>query len=293
MHLFLTHIDTPYRMYREALPFCDHRLMLSRNDLTAFDSVRAVCALWCDHRLTDEEGWRENRAMRASIKGSMAPLKYLLSVEDARILGETPLARLGELWDDGVRVITPMWRGVNRLGGAYDTSVGLTSYGRGVLAAAMERGFLLDISHASDESARNILELASRYRTPVLATHSNFRAVCPHPRNLSDDIADAVAACGGLIGISLVPDHVGGKRDIPSLLTHLRYAYTRGLGETLCLGTDLDGTDSLIAPLTSAKDLVLLADAMCDENISIQEVHALFFTRAQHFFNHRFPCRLE
>ncbi len=292
MKMYLTHVDTPYRMLREDLPFTDDRLMLSYDDLPAFTSLRAVCALWCDHRLTDEEGWQENRHMRAHMKGQFPLRDPILSIEDARILGDLPLTRLSELWDDGVRIITPMWRGCNRLGGGYDTDEGLTAYGRNALCAAMERGMLPDISHASDRSAVEILRLAKGYRIPVLATHSNLRAVCPHPRNLTDPIAVGVAESGGMIGLSLVPAHVGGDEDVPSLLRHYRYAKTLGILDALCLGTDLDGTDTLISPLSHARDLILISDAMLCDGCSEEEIDAFCYTHAARLLDGRFPRAL-
>ncbi len=290
MQLFLTHVDTPYRMYHEGLPFTDTHLMLSEGDLSAFPSLTAVCAFWCGRQLTDEEGWLENRRMRAFIKGKLSTLKHIFSIEDARILGDSPLKRLSELWDDGIRVITPMWQGVNRLGGGYDTDVGLTSYGRHTLAAAMERGMLPDISHASDTAAKEILKLARQYRTPVLATHSNFRRVRHHLRNLTDALAYKVAESGGLIGLCLVPAHVGGEGDIPALLAHYKHGRALGLGEALCLGTDLDGTDALIKPLERASDLALLATEISDTTNT--DPAPLFYRNAARLFGKYIPSLL-
>ncbi len=290
MRLFLTHIDTPYRILREGLPFCDDRLMVSSHDIEAFDEVRAVCALWCDKRLADKEGWHEVRRMRACIKGALDTLPHILSLEDGRVLGDMPLNRLKELYDDGCRILTPHWQGVNRLGGAHNTDIGLTLYGRHVLSAAMEMGFIVDLSHASDKSAHEILCLAKQYRTAVVATHSNFRAVTPHTRNLPDDICHGIVESGGFIGVSLVPSHVGHTRDISALLLHIDYAVTKGYREALCLGTDFDGTDELIVPLLRAADLHLLSDAMQRSGYDDFIVNSLFYSNAARFFNHHCPC---
>ncbi len=291
MRLFLTHVDTPYRIYHEGLPFDDCRLMLSASDLNAFDEVHAVTAFWCDKRLTDEEGWRENRRMRAHAKG-IFPFSHISAVEDARILADSPLVRLSELYDDGVRVIAPFWQGVNRFGGAHDTDIGLSSYGRHVLSSAMEMGMVIDLSHASDRSARDILCLARTFHAPVMASHSNFRSVASHTRNLPDDIAVGIAESGGVIGLCLVPAHVGMTRDIPALQAHIAHARSIGIHAALCIGSDFDGTDTLIPPMTSCKHLFLLADAMRTAGDEDSLIDHLFYQTAQNFFARCFPCLL-
>ncbi len=292
MRLFLTHVDTPYRMYREGLAFSDTRLMLSAWDMLDGTHVSAICALWCDHRLDDHAAWRENRLMRVDAKCKLrgTSLSYTFSLEDARLLGDAPTKRLSELYDDGVRFITPMWRGVNRLGGAFDTSVGLTDYGRAVIASAMEMGILIDLSHASDESACEILTLAKHYRRAVCATHSNFRSVTPHPRNLTDKIAVGIAESGGFIGLCLVPEHVGGEQDINALIAMYVHGQTMGLGDILTIGSDFDGTDRLISPLEHASDLRLVMDAMLDGGFSKDEIEGLFCENALRIISHHFPC---
>ncbi len=291
MRLYLTHVDTPYRMYRENLDFSDRRLMLCASDADVFDPLFAVCAFWCDRRLEDEAAWQENRRMRVDAKCKLhhSCITCLFSVEDARLLGEKPLTRLNELYDDGVRLLTPMWQGVNRLGGAHDTNVGLTTYGKRVICAAMEMGMLIDLSHASDESAEDIFALASHYHMPVCATHSNFRGITPHTRNLSDTHARKIAESGGFIGLCLVPSHVGGTRDLTALIHMYEHGCSLGLGDCMALGSDFDGTDELITPLTCAADLSLLADAMAQTGYTPSDIEKLFYLNAAEFFSRRFP----
>ena len=62
-------------------------------------------------------------------------------------------------------------------------------------------GIVVDVSHASDRTTWDILETATG---PVIASHSNARALCDHPRNLTDEMIHAIAATSGLVGIVAV-----------------------------------------------------------------------------------------
>jgi membrane dipeptidase len=80
---------------------------------------------------------------------------------------------------------------------------GLSPLGREVVAECNRLGLVLDGSHASDETVRQLLELS---RTPVMLTHSACRAVFDHPRNASDDLLRAIARQGGVVQVNTVSE---------------------------------------------------------------------------------------
>jgi membrane dipeptidase len=79
---------------------------------------------------------------------------------------------------------------------------GLTDFGRAVIAEMNRLGVLVDISHVSDDTMRQAIEAS---RTPVIASHSSARALARHPRNIPDDVMEAVAAGGGVVMVAFVP----------------------------------------------------------------------------------------
>src|SRR6185436_5980965 len=81
-------------------------------------------------------------------------------------------------------------------------SYGLTEAGRKLVHQVHAAGAYVDISHASDRAAREVLALAKQDQAPVFATHSNARRLADHPRNLSDELLTAVAKSGGLVGVN-------------------------------------------------------------------------------------------
>ncbi|HEY3358450.1 MAG TPA: membrane dipeptidase [Polyangia bacterium] len=132
----------------------------------------------------------------------------ILALEGAHGLGtDDPalvLRRVGELAARGLRCFGLTWNNSNALAGAATAAdgVGLTALGRRVVRDLERRGILVDVSHASDAAVRDLLAVARR---PILASHSNARALCGVSRNLPDDLIRAIAAGGGVVCANYFP----------------------------------------------------------------------------------------
>ncbi|MEZ0609816.1 dipeptidase [Fibrella sp. WM1] len=97
---------------------------------------------------------------------------------------------------------------------------GLSPFGRQVVAEMNRLGMLIDISHVSDKSFYDVLALS---KVPVIASHSNCRALCDFPRNMTDDMIRALAAKGGVIQVNFVSDYLRKPSDAHrAALTSLR-----------------------------------------------------------------------
>ena len=112
----------------------------------------------------------------------------------------------------GVRSIGLTWNGRNLLGDGVSVHAGggLTAYGRAAIAEMNRLGIVIDVSHMSDEGIRDTLEASAH---PILASHSNARALCDHPRNLSDELALGIAGRGGVIGLHMLSQFLVSGRD--------------------------------------------------------------------------------
>ena len=165
----------------------------------------------------------------------------MYSVEGGGFLPED----LPTLFARGVRVLSLVWDrneyGTSSRESGTRADTGLTPLGIEVLSACVRRGILTDVSHLSDISFRDV---AAHTATPLLATHSNFRAVCPHPRNLTDEEALLIAARGGLIGLNLYPPFLSptGRATVDDLLRHVEHGLSLCGEGVLAFGFDIDGT---------------------------------------------------
>ncbi|MFH2000339.1 MAG: membrane dipeptidase [Planctomycetota bacterium] len=127
----------------------------------------------------------------------------------------------------------------NRFGGGNLSDVGLKDAGRALLDFLDNRKIAVDLSHTSDALARGILDYVDQKNLdiPMLASHSNFRSICNHRRNLPDDLAMEVIRRQGVIGVNFVRDFID-SHDPQRLKEHIRYGWGMGATQALCFGAD-------------------------------------------------------
>ena len=145
----------------------------------------------------------------------------LLACEGAEPFGQD-LAGLRLFHRLGLRMISFAWMRRTAFGdGTWenDSRGGLTRLGRQAIAEMNRLGIIADVSHASDQTTWDILEASAK---PVIASHSNARAVMDHPRNLTDEMIRAIAASGGVIGVVAVAGYIAdGDASIARWVDHL------------------------------------------------------------------------
>lgn len=174
-------------------------------------------------------------------------MSAVLTIEDAGFINGS-LDTLKKYYDLGVRAAGLTWNGENCLGFPNSTSPavmgrGLTDFGKEAVSFMQETGMLVDVSHLSDGGFWDVVSLVKK---PIAATHSNCRALCPHSRNLSDEMIKAIGAHGGILGINfspefLNPDMRGGDSKVEQILEMIRHAKHVGGIDVVALGSDFDG----------------------------------------------------
>jgi microsomal dipeptidase-like Zn-dependent dipeptidase len=135
--------------------------------------------------------------------------------------------------------ITMTWNEENRFGGGNDSRAGLKSDGKALLEFLSGKKIAVDLSHTSDRFAAEIIEHidALRLDVPLLASHSNYRAVASMPRNLPDAIAREIIRRKGIIGLNFFAPFIG-KGEPKKLMEHIQHALSLGGHEALCFGAD-------------------------------------------------------
>ncbi|REJ34038.1 MAG: peptidase [Bacillota bacterium] len=168
----------------------------------------------------------------------------------------------------GVGVLGLTWNERNDLAdgvGEAARAGGLTRFGRQVVAEMNRLGMVIDVSHLAEPGFWDVLDLTSQ---PVIASHSNARAVCDHVRNLTDDQIRALAANGGVMGLNFCPPFVDPHRaDVDRLVDHALHVLELVGPDHLGLGSDFDGILETPAGLEDAGRFPRLTEALLKRGV--------------------------
>lgn len=169
-------------------------------------------------------------------------LAVLINIEGAEGL-QGSLALLRNYYRLGVRMMGLVWNHRNEAAdgvGEPEAGGGLTRFGREVVREMNRLGMLIDLAHITPKGFFQVLELS---QDPVLFTHGNCHALCPHPRNLTDDQIKALAAHGGVFGISFVASFMGKETAaLSTVADHIDHVcQLLGSADHVGLGSDFDG----------------------------------------------------
>ena len=190
------------------------------------------------------DGWKKGR------------LAAVLLMEGADPI-EDP-SQLGAWTAMGVRIIGPAWGGTRYSGGT-GAPGGLTDLGVQLLKAMRRKGVILDLSHMAQEAVEDAFKM---WRGPIMASHSNSRALVPGDRQVTDETVAEIARRGGIVGVSFYRDHLrkSGRATLDDVVRHMvHHARAAGGPEHVGIGTDVDGGfDSRYAPFDDLAKLTEL-----------------------------------
>ena len=140
-------------------------------------------------------------------------LSCMIGVEGGHAI-ENDLLKLEKLYDRGMRYLGVTWNNSNDWAtSAKDETqkrdslefIGLSEFGKEVIRKCNDLGIMIDISHAGDQTVKDILQISNK---PIIASHSSVYNICPHYRNLKDDQMYAIKKNGGVIFINFYPGYI-------------------------------------------------------------------------------------
>lgn len=309
MRYFDLHCDTAYEMYTKKQPLASNSLSVSLDGFDVFTRKAQVFAVWSENtksesdvygdffsifeNLREEVNRNSDRAVlctdAVTLKEDDSRLKIIPAVEGARLI-ENDLSRLQILREYGVRILTLAWGGESSVCGAFDTDTGLTDFGYKVVEECEKLGIIIDVSHLSEKGFWDVANVATK---PFIASHSNAKPICDHPRNLSDTEFRTIVSSGGIAGVNLVGKHLSkalaentqndAETVLESVTNHILHFIEKGSAKNVCLGCDLDGTEALNG-LEKVSKIGAIGEYMLSKGADLALVEDIFYNNAYNFF---------
>ena len=215
-------------------------------------------------------------------------LSALLTIEEGGVI-EGSIEKLEHLYELGVRMICLTWNFKNEIGYPnlqrnlkendyykIDTVNGLTPFGIQVVKKMNELGIIIDTSHLSDAGFYDCIKYSTQ---PIIASHSNARAIHGYARNMTDDMILKLHENKGVMGMNYCPDFVSDnvkENQIPDIIKHMKHIKDLGCIDNLALGSDFDGIDTPVgmSDCTKTHDL---KTAMLENGFTEEEVEKVFY----------------
>ena len=258
-----------------------------------------------------------SEGLRKSFSGG--PIAALIGLEGADPL-EGKAENLQHFFTLGVRNLIPAWLDNPFSGTAFGSDRSLTPEGEKLVQLAEELGVMVDVSHLSDSAFWRTLAVTEK---PLVASHSNCRALCPSPRNLTDEMIRALADRGGVMGINLSPGFLDPEyyertrplvrrllqEEVPEeekerlraelkkiprpelgwIARHVRHAIQVGGEDVIGLGGDLDGISATPLGIDTVADYALLPELLERAGLAPRQVEKVCYGNFLRVFSEVLP----
>lgn len=206
----------------------------------------------------------------------------VLSLEGLDMI-DGDIQKLKLLLSHGVKLVGLTWNGANEVAdGASELSgSGLTSFGEEVVTLLNEENIIIDVSHLSEKSFWDVLPKAKW----LMASHSNARAICDSPRNLTDDQIKALIAKDAPIHVVYYPQFINNTKkqiEIKDLIEHINHIASLGGKHLIGLGSDFDGIGEFVTGLEDASKTQNLVKELL-QHYSKEEVEGITHQNFERF----------
>ena len=200
----------------------------------------------------------------------------MLGIENGYAIGKE-LSHVERFRQRGVVYMTLCHNGNNDICGSArynDEGLGVSEFGTKVIQEMNRVGMMVDISHAGEQTFYDALDISQK---PIVASHSSARALCNHPRNLTDDQLRALAKKGGVAQVTLYHGFLreDGTATIQDAIQHLNHMVNVMGIEHVGIGTDFDG-DGGISGCASASELINFTRCLLKERYSDEDIRRIW-----------------
>ncbi|MFD2444771.1 dipeptidase [Bacillus sp. CGMCC 1.16607] len=275
MHIIDLHCDALLKLYeaKGTLRFADAKELNTNKTRLQKGKVKVQCfAIFVDPVMKEEQKFQcvldQIDYFYYEVLGKNPEMKHIkewfdfdrlqdgeigamLTLEGVDAIGND-LTKLRILYQLGVRSVGLTWNNANLAadGAGEPRGGGLTLFGKDIVRLNNEHQILTDVSHLSENAFWDVMELA---KYPI-ASHSNSRTLCDHPRNLYDEQATAMFNKGGMIHVVYCPPFVklDGKANVTDVVKHIEHFCSLGGVKQIGLGSDFDGISTYVAGLEDA-----------------------------------------
>lgn len=286
MRLFDLHCDTLYKATAENSSLNDNTNHISIDKALFLDKYKQMFAIWIPDTL------KGNYATDLFIKATDVfnaqsvnnnRIDMYLAVENASMLA-SDINNIDLLIDNNVKYVTLTWNGENELGcGAMcNNDIGITPFGKEVVRKLQNSNISVDLSHASDRLFYDVIDIIEK---PVIATHSNSRAITNVKRNLTDEQFKLIRDSGGVVGLNFYKSFLNNdesKACIDDILRHAEHFLNLDGENTLCIGADFDGAD-MPSDISGIETIKSIYDRFC-EYFGANVTKKVFYDNANMYF---------
>lgn len=208
------------------------------------------------------------------------------------------ITQIDRFIERGVRLIGPVHARNNGLASSatgQPVDFGFTGVGRDFCERVYKNGALIDVSHLSDKAFADLVPIAKKYGAPIVATHSNARAVARHPRNLTDGELRIIGETGGVAGLNFHTPFVTGKTEatVDDVIRQLEHMVKVAGIDHVAIGSDFDGGIKPAAGLEDASMMPALAARLRKKGMSEEDVLKIFSLNALRILGWRSPDQMK
>lgn len=200
----------------------------------------------------------------------------MMGIENGYAIGKD-IKNLKHFSDRGIVYMTLCHNGDNDIcdsARGQDEHGGLSPFGREVVHEMNRLGLMIDLSHAAESTFWDVLKESE---LPVVCSHSSCRALCDHPRNLTDEQMRALAEQGGVMQVTIYNGFLvkDGQANLTDVVRHIRHAVDVMGIEHVGIGTDFDG-DGGVPGVANASELPNLTRALLREGYTEEQLRLLW-----------------